>query len=219
VKITGAASGGGKYVGRIIGGRSTAVTSGNLAMPEGMTEPPSDQTCLILNAWEDGSGVHLLRNGTCHVGRIVGMTEGGLPIVAIDREPDTIAFKVKVTRDGGQAGDINQTCSFTYAVTNERDEVLSTGLTPDVGRIPNCEYFEPEAGSPGLGYYDAGGFHLHSVAQERPTGDIVTLPVSAEWDATAHGIRLKTRKMNVLEVDPNFDADWFIQFRDCQGNT
>ena len=81
VKITGAANGGGKYVGRILGGLSNATAAANLAMPEGMQTPAADNA-LILNAEEDGVSGHRLAIPSYAVGQIVGI-EAAMTIVTI----------------------------------------------------------------------------------------------------------------------------------------
>ena len=68
VQITGAAGGGGKYDGNLVTGTSTATSSGNLAMPEGMQV---GDAVLILNPAEDGLSTHTLRAGTFHNAKIV----------------------------------------------------------------------------------------------------------------------------------------------------
>lgn len=76
VKITGNASGGGKYLGRICSGNSTAIDTGNLSMPEGLTVPAADNA-LILNMVENGLSTHALATNTFHVGTIRGVVPGG----------------------------------------------------------------------------------------------------------------------------------------------
>lgn len=73
VQITGTAAGGGKYLGTILGGSSDAVTTGTLAMPEGMT---GGGAALILNEEEDGQSGHRLQIPCYAVGRIVGSNDG-----------------------------------------------------------------------------------------------------------------------------------------------
>jgi len=68
VQIGGAAGGGGKYSGNLVTGTSTATSSGNLAMPEGMQ---IGDPVLILNPAEDGLSTHTLRSGTFHNGKLV----------------------------------------------------------------------------------------------------------------------------------------------------
>jgi len=75
VKITGAASGGGKYTGRIVSGASTAIGSGNLSMPEGMPVPAADNA-LILNEEEDGLSGHRLAAPCFAVGSVAGISQG-----------------------------------------------------------------------------------------------------------------------------------------------
>jgi hypothetical protein len=75
VRITGNASGGGKYNGRILTGTSTAVAAGTLAMPAGMTVPGADNA-LILNLYEDGKITHDLVANTFHIGVPAGVSAG-----------------------------------------------------------------------------------------------------------------------------------------------
>jgi len=79
VQIVSAASGGGKYSGEILGGTSGAISSGNLAMPEGLS---AAAPALILNEEEDGLSGHRLTTPCYAVGQIVG-NAGGQPIVMI----------------------------------------------------------------------------------------------------------------------------------------
>jgi len=79
VMITGTASGGGKYTGNILTGPSTAVTSGNLSMPEGMSVGAS---ALILNEEEDGLSGNRLQIPCFAVGVQAG-SSGGTAIVLI----------------------------------------------------------------------------------------------------------------------------------------
>lgn len=78
VQITSTASGGGKYNGQILTGASSATSSGNLAMPEGLS---ASSSALILNEEEDGQSGHRLTS--CYaIGQIVG-TSGGQTVVMI----------------------------------------------------------------------------------------------------------------------------------------
>ena len=81
VKLTGNASGGGKYTGRILTGSSAAVASGNLAMPEGMTVPGADNA-LVLNEEEDGQSGHRLATPCYAVGTVAG-SSAALAVVMI----------------------------------------------------------------------------------------------------------------------------------------
>jgi hypothetical protein len=79
VQITGTAGGGGKYSGQILGGNSGAGTSGNLAMPEGLS---GAGPALILNEEEDGLSGHRLAVPCYAIGEIVGVS-GGQTVVMI----------------------------------------------------------------------------------------------------------------------------------------
>lgn len=68
VKISGPGGGGGKYGGNLVTGASTAASSGDLAMPEGME---IGDAVLILNPAEDGLGTHVLAAGTFHNGKLL----------------------------------------------------------------------------------------------------------------------------------------------------
>jgi hypothetical protein len=81
VEITGAVAGGGKYTGRVLSGASSAVAAGNLAMPEGLGVPGSDNA-LICNEEEDTLGGHRLAIPCYGVGRVAGISHG-LTVVMI----------------------------------------------------------------------------------------------------------------------------------------
>jgi hypothetical protein len=81
VMITGPAGGGGKYTGRILSGSSSAPAGTMLAMPEGLSVPPSDNA-LICNEEEDGQAGHRLSIPCYATGEITG-THDGLQVVMI----------------------------------------------------------------------------------------------------------------------------------------
>jgi hypothetical protein len=88
VKVTSAASGGGKYNGRIWPLPTTAIAAtGNLAATELGTDPGSDNA-LILNNQEVGKSTHDLTTATVVVqffnGIIIGATSDGITVVEID---------------------------------------------------------------------------------------------------------------------------------------
>jgi hypothetical protein len=88
VKVTGNASGGGKYLGRIVKDTgSPATETGNLAETD-FGELPATDNALILNAQEVGKSTHDLTTGTpvskIHVGMIRGKTSDDKIIVAIN---------------------------------------------------------------------------------------------------------------------------------------
>jgi hypothetical protein len=78
VLITGPAAGGGKYVGQVLGGTSSAVASGTLAMPEGLT---AGDDALILNEEETGLNGHRIAPGAFAVGRVAGRSNGTVIVV------------------------------------------------------------------------------------------------------------------------------------------
>lgn len=81
VFISGSASGGGKYVGQVLAGDSSAIATGNLSMPEGMSDP-SSPTALILNEEETGLAGHRIAPGSYAIGKVAG-NPGGSPVVVI----------------------------------------------------------------------------------------------------------------------------------------
>jgi hypothetical protein len=87
VKVTGAASGGGKYNGKIFTAPTTTpAATGNLAESDIGVLPTSDD-CLIFNTPEIGKSTHDLTNGTPVIsvfpGAMRGSTTDGLPVVVI----------------------------------------------------------------------------------------------------------------------------------------
>lgn len=75
VQISGGASGGGKYTGQVLAGDSSAVSAGNLAMPEGMNTS-SGPAALILNEDETGLNGHRIAMGSYAVGQVAGNSNG-----------------------------------------------------------------------------------------------------------------------------------------------
>lgn len=71
VKITGDADGGGKYTARALTGGISYNESGDLAMPEEMTEP-GDDNVVVLNMEEDGLPTHWIEANTYAVGMWAG---------------------------------------------------------------------------------------------------------------------------------------------------
>lgn len=80
VQIGGAAGGGGKYTGQILVGDSTAVSAGNLAMPEGLSAS-SGPSALILNEEENGLTGNRIAPGSYAVGQIAGNSNGTAIVV------------------------------------------------------------------------------------------------------------------------------------------
>ncbi len=87
VKITGSASGGGKYTGRIFTGSSSASGTGTLAETDLGTDPATENA-LILNSREVGQSTHDLASASflplLFLGMNIGTTTTGLTIVMID---------------------------------------------------------------------------------------------------------------------------------------
>lgn len=80
-------------------------------------------------------------------------------------------FPVTVTIDGGSAGSISTTCSYTYEVKALDTSVIGTAMTPEKRRFPNTPYTATPANSPGLAYFDSdGALHLFD-ANELPDSE------------------------------------------------
>jgi len=78
-------------------------------------------------------------------------------------------FRVKVTKDGGSAGDEDNNCSWTYTVTSLGGDELGTEITPEKDRYPKCAYKEPGENSPGLAYWHTDDtLKLYEVLDEVP---------------------------------------------------
>jgi hypothetical protein len=113
-------------------------------------------------------------------------------------------FPVKCTKDGGSAGSMNSgtTCSFTYSLKDVFGHSIdsATGLTPAVTRYANCKYDTPADDSPGIAFYDgSGNIKLYSVAQEKPTGSVVTNITDIQVVDASHIIQVKTQDQLVLD--------------------
>ena len=89
VKINTAASGGGKYLGRVVAPGSSAEETGNLT-EEDFGNATGADNALILNAQEVGKSTHDLTSGTpvskLHLGLIRGKTSDGKLIVAVNAD-------------------------------------------------------------------------------------------------------------------------------------
>lgn len=133
IKITGNASGGGQYNGRILSGTSTADGSGNLAMPEGLTVPAADNA-IVLNEDEDGQATHWLKTDTFAVGETRG-TYSDKTIVVIPRGVPRIASPQTVgsSSEGSTTADTaTWTRTATTSGTNYGDIPLTLWV---VGRV------------------------------------------------------------------------------------
>lgn len=82
---------------------------------------------------------------------------------------------VRVQNDGGVAGDLSSSCTFTYAIWDNYanylvDDPLATGLAPAQIRLPNTKYVAANDNSRGLAFYDteASLWRLLYCFRERP---------------------------------------------------
>jgi len=75
-------------------------------------------------------------------------------VIRLSAAPPAV-FPVLVTKDGGQAGDADTDCSFTYTVKDLAGVELATAVSPQCGRLPKTEYVESGADSPAVAYRDA----------------------------------------------------------------
>lgn len=164
VKITGTASGGGKYNGRVLTGTSTAIATGNLGMPEGRTLPGSDNA-LVLNAKERDTAKHSLSNGY-YTGVAVGSTAGGLIIVEISADPSCL-FPVTVSKTSGSDGTSSSIATWLYTVTSLAGETLGTSVAQTRPRQTGKQ----TPGTVGLAYYDnSNTLKLWDAGEVQPTG-------------------------------------------------
>lgn len=157
VKITGTASGGGKYLGRILTGAPTTEEADNLAMPEGMTVPDADNA-VIVNLAENGASTHTLATNSFHLGNVVGSvdhSETPYALVVVGATPNQL-FRVKVSQTGGSAGSSSAYCSFTYTVKTLGDVTLAMGAAPEASpaRIVKMACTAATVGS---AYFDDAG--------------------------------------------------------------
>lgn len=82
-------------------------------------------------------------------------------------------FRVKVTKDGGVAGDENNNCTWTYTVTSVYDVELGTAITPEKARYPKCTYDQPGAATPGLAYWHTDNtIKLYEALEEIPDTNV-----------------------------------------------
>lgn len=163
VKITAVEAGGGKYTGKIVSGTSTAVATGDLAMPEGLTVP-DDANALVLNLTEDGLNSHTLKIDQYLVGRLIGTTEEDPPrSIVVAGGSEMGVFPVKVQNDGGADGDDDDPATYTYTVRTIQwngtsgGAVLGTAVA--LGRPRPAGKVIVQAGSQGYGmaFYDEDG--------------------------------------------------------------
>jgi hypothetical protein len=79
-----------------------------------------------------------------------------------------VHFVVVCTIDGGLAGSISTTCSWTYTVTSPLGHTYGEEMTPERRRLVNVPYTETPANTRGVGYFDEDGEFRLYCANETP---------------------------------------------------
>lgn len=174
VKITGAAAGNGKYNGRSLSGTSTAVATGTLAMPEGMTVAAADDVLFLHLGENGGSGHDLAVDGTEFVvGVVVGQTADGKLIVqgragsgGGGSVPAGTHFAVTLATSSGSAGTDTVACDFKYTATDLNGNVLDTELVPRWAARGSAGAMT--AATEGAGYYGLDDAFVLAIAFETP---------------------------------------------------
>jgi len=166
VKVTSAASGGGKYNGRLLDFPTSDVSaSGNLAAGDIGVDSGVDN-CLVLNPPEIGASTHLISDGSIIHGVLRRINADGTYVVAVARASTSTStsglFPVNLSSDGGAAFPP----TWTYTVTDPcTGDTLGTGLGP-IWRPLSTQKLS--TASAGVGYRDCdGNFHLY-LANEAP---------------------------------------------------
>lgn len=77
-------------------------------------------------------------------------------------------FAVRVTIDGGSAGSVSATCSYTYTAKSDAGYQFGTGLSPQRRRLTNVPYTATPANSWGAGFFDKNGDFVLWDANETP---------------------------------------------------
>ena len=84
----------------------------------------------------------------------------------------TVAFSCKVGKDGGSAGDEDNTCTFTYTVKTLTGDELGTEISPQKKRVEKCIYNQPGNDSYGLACYDGETLVLLEAFEEYPDSKV-----------------------------------------------
>lgn len=110
---------------------------------------------------------------TLGTGVLVNSTSGGassrrLPPPNQRRAIYYCLFPVRVTQDGGSAGNSTTTCSFTYTVKDIRNNTLGTGMAPafSPARVIQCACTKAPDDSYGTAFYDKTGAVALGFVQE-----------------------------------------------------
>lgn len=80
-------------------------------------------------------------------------------------------FSVRITVDGGSAGDDETTCSWTYTVKTLRGKTIGEDMSPLAHRVPEVTYVETPEDSRGIAFYDTDGTLQLLWANEQPFYD------------------------------------------------
>jgi hypothetical protein len=89
-------------------------------------------------------------------------------IVRIGNDTRGVEFKVRCFIDGGTAGSLNSTCSWTYTVRTLDDVLIATSKTPQRRRLLNTPYTPTPSGAIGCGYFNLDGEFILYDANETP---------------------------------------------------
>lgn len=112
-------------------------------------------------------------------------------------------FPVDLASDGGDAGDIDATCDWTYAVNTPGGIEIGTSMTPSAPRMTNVEYTE---GTKGICRIKAdGAFELLLALDEVPVPveALIMVAVSKEGDCyTVAPHRVRLLAYDVTATDP-----------------
>lgn len=168
-------TGAGKYVVTLLKlPTADLVLTGALAEADlGTTHTPLTGFSYVgLNPFEiDGTG-HALRNGAACPG-VFHRRQGDKKIfVVLIAQPDGLAFHVKLTRTGGDAGGAASNCSFTYDIhpVGDTSIVLASAQAPRRARWSNIEYEhagDGEGANEGIAAFNGSSVVLLDVLTER----------------------------------------------------
>lgn len=154
-QITNAADGGGIYAARrcYVSDSNVAVFDpSDPAAPADIITDGGDDDLLVINPNEAGASFHLLSDGDYIPVYMTGLSYGELEIAIaiVDTQPKLTP--VRITSDGGSAGNKTTQCSFTYTVKDITNTItLATGvaMTGNGQRVVNAAM---TAGTYGMAY-------------------------------------------------------------------
>lgn len=157
-------NGGGKYNGKTTSGSSTAVPTGTLAMPEGLTVA-STVDSLLLNMPETGSNTHTVPLGSFVIGVKVGVTTESTPraiVCFMGPGANAGVFPVRITQNTGSQGDDSTQASYKYRVYALDGTTALDGGSPIVLTRPRDvgEVIVQSPLSYGLAFFDGSTLRL-----------------------------------------------------------